>query len=140
MSGAPLEINGVDLTGNAILTAGEASAVLGVHVKTIHRWVKEGRIKGFLTPGGHARVPASTIREILGLSSEEPVTSTDLEDMVGGTEIAAVFGVYPTTPARWAKEGRVRSHMIGGQYRFRISEVMEDLMKHPPKTHPKKDN
>jgi excisionase family DNA binding protein len=35
--------------------AGEACQLLGVHVSTLRQWTDQGRLRAFLTPGGHRR-------------------------------------------------------------------------------------
>lgn len=39
----------------------EAAKFLGVHVLTIYRWVREGKIISIKTRGGHNRIPKSEI-------------------------------------------------------------------------------
>ena len=45
----------------------EASKLLGVTVRTIQRWDKEGKIRCVRTVGGKRRVPESEIKRILGI-------------------------------------------------------------------------
>jgi len=47
-----------------LYTMKEASKLLGVHVKTIQRWDKEGKIRCVRTVGGKRRVPESEIKRI----------------------------------------------------------------------------
>lgn len=39
----------------------EASLVLGVSIKTIQEWTKQGKIKEIRTKGNHRRIPKSEI-------------------------------------------------------------------------------
>lgn len=48
----------------------EASKLLGVTVRTIQRWDKEGKIRCVRTVGGKRRVPESEIKRILGIHEE----------------------------------------------------------------------
>ncbi|RLI99258.1 MAG: hypothetical protein DRP08_07375 [Candidatus Aenigmatarchaeota archaeon] len=43
------------------------SILLGVHIKTIQRWDREGKIKCYRTAGGKRRIPESEIKRILGM-------------------------------------------------------------------------
>jgi len=51
----------------------EASKLLGVTVRTIQRWDKEGKIRCVRTVGGKRRVPESEIKRILGIHEERKV-------------------------------------------------------------------
>jgi putative resolvase len=39
---------------------------LGVSRITVYRWIWEGRIRAYATPGGRYRIPASELRRIRG--------------------------------------------------------------------------
>jgi len=54
-------------------TMKEASKILGVTVKTLQRWDKQGIIKCIRTAGGKRRVPESEIRRILGLTENRKI-------------------------------------------------------------------
>ena len=56
-----------------LYTLKEASKLLGVHVKTIQRWDKEGKIRCVRTVGGKRRVPESEIKRILGIHEERKI-------------------------------------------------------------------
>jgi len=51
----------------------EASKLLGVTVRTIQRWDKQGKIKCVRTVGGKRRVPESEIKRILGIHEERKI-------------------------------------------------------------------
>lgn len=42
-------------TQSDLLTTAEAAERLGVHPKTVAIWAREGRLRAYLTPGGHRR-------------------------------------------------------------------------------------
>lgn len=50
---------------DVLLTPGEAAALLGVHVGTVRRWTREGRLDEVRTPGGHRRIPRSAAERLL---------------------------------------------------------------------------
>ncbi len=47
---------------NGLLTIRQASRLLGVSEVTLRQWTAEGRIKAFITPGGHRRYDETDIR------------------------------------------------------------------------------
>jgi excisionase family DNA binding protein len=49
----------------------EACELLGVHIKTLQKWDREGKIKCVRTIGGKRRVPESEIKRILGIKDKE---------------------------------------------------------------------
>lgn len=56
-----------------LYTMKEASKLLGVHVKTIQKWDREGKINCVRTVGGKRRVPESEIKRILGTHEERKI-------------------------------------------------------------------
>ncbi|MDY7038053.1 MAG: helix-turn-helix domain-containing protein [Thermodesulfobacteriota bacterium] len=49
-----------------LLTIGQASKMLGVSEATLRQWTDEGKIKAFITPGGHRRYAESEVRNLIG--------------------------------------------------------------------------
>jgi excisionase family DNA binding protein len=49
-------------TRDPFLSVGKASEVLGISVATLRHWTDEGRVKAFLTPGGHRRYSEHELR------------------------------------------------------------------------------
>ncbi|AEF96691.1 IS607 family transposase [Methanotorris igneus] len=54
-----------------LYTMKEACELLGIHIKTLQRWDREGKIKCVRTVGGKRRVPESEIKRILGIKDKE---------------------------------------------------------------------
>ncbi|XTP37143.1 excisionase family DNA-binding protein [Mycobacterium sp. TJFP1] len=48
-----------------LLSVGEAAALAGVHVDTIKRWEKAGRIAALRTPVGHRRFRRADVEKLL---------------------------------------------------------------------------
>ena len=48
------------------LSISEASHMLGVSEVTLRQWTDEGKIKAFVTPGGHRRYPMSSLKRFMG--------------------------------------------------------------------------
>lgn len=57
---------GQDRKESTSLTMGQARKMLGVSEATLRRWTDEGKIKAFITPGGHRRYLESEIRSFMG--------------------------------------------------------------------------
>jgi len=51
----------------------EASKLLGVHIRTIQKWDKQGKIRCVRTIGGKRRVPESEIKRILGIHEKRKI-------------------------------------------------------------------
>ena len=49
------------------LTISQASKMLGVSETTLRQWTDEGKIKAFVTPGGHRRYAESEVRDFMGV-------------------------------------------------------------------------
>ena len=47
---------------SALLSIRQASRLLGVSEVTLRQWTSEGRIRAFITPGGHRRYDEAEIR------------------------------------------------------------------------------
>ncbi|OYT26515.1 MAG: IS607 family transposase [Thermofilum sp. ex4484_82] len=56
-----------------LYTMKEASRLLGVHIRTIQKWDKAGKIRCVRTVGGKRRVPESEIKRILGIHEERKI-------------------------------------------------------------------
>jgi len=56
-----------------LYTMKEASKLLGVHIRTIQKWDKAGKIRCVRTIGGKRRVPESEIKRILGIHEDRKI-------------------------------------------------------------------
>jgi len=56
-----------------LYTMREASEILGVHIRTLQKWDKQGKIRCVRTVGGKRRVPESEIKRLLGFHEERRV-------------------------------------------------------------------
>lgn len=50
----------------AFLNIGEASRILGVSEAALRQWTDEGKIKAFVTPGGHRRYSKIELKKFMG--------------------------------------------------------------------------
>ena len=46
-----------------VFTTGEAARILGASVEAVNRWIKEGKLHAYTTPGGHHRIAREDIIE-----------------------------------------------------------------------------
>jgi excisionase family DNA binding protein len=54
------------------LSPSEAADRLGVHAHTLKRWARDGKIRGFRTPGGHWRFRQADLDEFVASRVREP--------------------------------------------------------------------
>jgi excisionase family DNA binding protein len=54
-----------DIDADRLLTSHEVGSLLQVNPSSVNKWVKEGRIQAFRTPGGHRRIRARDLVEFL---------------------------------------------------------------------------
>jgi excisionase family DNA binding protein len=62
-----------------IVTTKQAADMLGVAVSTVQKWVELGKLASWKTPGGHRRIPLSSIQSVLqsnaaGAPAQDAVT------------------------------------------------------------------
>lgn len=62
-----------------LMTSHEAASFIQMNPSTINKWVKEGRIKAFRTPGGHRRITVGDFVDFLQ-AHEMPVPKTLLSE------------------------------------------------------------
>jgi len=65
-----------ELLKQEVLTPQEVASILMVHARTVNRYLKEGKLDGFITNPGSSRprwrVYAESVRKLMKLSGEEP--------------------------------------------------------------------
>lgn len=52
-------------TGRMLMTIGEACQMLGVSEASLRQWTDEGKVKAFVTPGGHRRYSEGELRSLM---------------------------------------------------------------------------
>ncbi|GGA54492.1 hypothetical protein GCM10011507_02210 [Edaphobacter acidisoli] len=59
-----------------MLTPREASRLLGISYPTIKQWILGGKLKTVQTPGGHHRIPESSLKPFLAKDKSKPATES----------------------------------------------------------------
>lgn len=54
----------MDVTQEEWLTTGQAAKIAARDIRTIRRWIDEGRLKARISPGGHRQIALSSLVEI----------------------------------------------------------------------------
>lgn len=68
-----------------LVTIGEASRILGVSEATLRQWTDEGKLKAFITPGGHRRYSRAGLRRF----AASPQRVISIKDLVSELEETA---------------------------------------------------
>lgn len=50
----------------SLISISQASRILGVSEATLRQWTDEGKVKAFVTPGGHRRYSRNELRQFMG--------------------------------------------------------------------------
>jgi excisionase family DNA binding protein len=80
----------------------EAAKRLGVTVPTIQRWLDQGELRGWKTPGGHRRIALSSVQAYIDSRMDHRAAASD------GPDILIIGHARPGTAAR--KHGRSAAH------------------------------
>jgi excisionase family DNA binding protein len=107
-----------------VLTTSGAATLLGVAVSTVQKWVESGLLVSWKTPGGHRRIPASAVRELLHghvtsaaaiARTESPTTEfSAVYDEVARVRAVIASGLLDTPPsARFDRLVRLASQVTG---------------------------
>jgi excisionase family DNA binding protein len=89
------------------MTTGEIARLCGVSLPTVKKWIREGRLQAFRTPGGHYRVREGAFREFAQRMGLEPERG-----LAGGPGGAAAVLVVDDDP--------------------RFLELVTEVLRHPP--------
>lgn len=94
------------------LTVGEAATYLGIANSSFRKWVDNGLLESFVTPGGHRRVTRSALdRFVQGQTPGEAAPSSrvlvidDDQDVLDMLDASLALGGFEVVQARSAAEG-----------------------------------
>jgi excisionase family DNA binding protein len=59
-----------ELDRESSITISEASHILGVSEVALRQWTDEGKVKAFITPGGHRRYSKAALKQFMGSSQK----------------------------------------------------------------------
>ena len=75
------------MSQRTLISISEASQILGISETTLRQWTDEGKIRAFITPGGHRRYSRIEIRQFMGLQQRVH----GIKDLVAELEGAATL-------------------------------------------------
>lgn len=70
------------MTSESLISISEASQILGVNEATLRQWTDEGKLKAFITPGGHRRYSRAELKKLMGAPSK----TLGIKDLVSELE------------------------------------------------------
>lgn len=91
-------------TGQSLLSIGQACKLLGVSEATLRNWTDEGKIKAFVTPGGHRRYVESELKDFIAAQSR----------VFTHKDMVAQMGSEPLHKIQQARERLAETHWYGG--------------------------
>ncbi|MBI2852402.1 MAG: helix-turn-helix domain-containing protein [Chloroflexi bacterium] len=70
-----------------LLSIREASQILGVSEVTLRQWTDEGKIKAFITPGGHRRYSRTELRKLLSSQTKMHGIKDLVSELEGSVDV-----------------------------------------------------
>ena len=97
---------------NLSRTIGEASRILGVSEATLRQWTDKGKVKAFVTPGGHRRYSRAELAKLTG------TRRYGIKKLVQKIEAPQHLQIVPERLARapWYKKLGVKSRRKLGEF------------------------
>jgi excisionase family DNA binding protein len=79
--------NSKNSVSRASLTTGQTASHCQVSTPTLKTWIREGRLRAFKTPGGHARIAVEEFTELLAAGADavltKPLALAEIEAHLG---------------------------------------------------------
>lgn len=106
-----------DLVQESLVSISEASRMLGVSESALRQWTDEGRIKAFITPGGHRRYSRAELKRFVG-SHQKTLGIKDLAVELEDTasvhrELGRTFLENTTWYSRLSEESQKHLTVLG---------------------------
>jgi len=114
---------GVLVVERRLVSIGEASAILGVSEATLRQWSDEGKIKVFVTPGGHRRYAQTELRKIL---DTRKTTHAGIKDLV--SEMAETSEVHAEIDRRFFGE-TAWYHTLNKEAQARLAGLGREMLR-----------
>lgn len=118
----------------SLLTIGQAKMMLGVSEATLRHWTDEGKIKAFITPGGHRRYYESELRQFMG--AQQRVHG--MEDLIAKMEMVPLSEMHLARShfanTEWYRnlndESKARLRELGGSLHHLAIEFIVKKRRH----------
>ena len=105
-------------TGQNLFTIGQARKLLGVSEVTLRHWTDEGKIKTFVTPGGHRRYVESEVRSFIAAQQRVFTKQNLIDEMESEPRHKIQMARERMAEAPWynslSDESKVRLRELGG--------------------------
>ena len=102
----------------SLLTISEASRVLGVSEVTLRQWTDEGKVKAFITPGGHRRYPKDELLKLMGAHQHGIKDMIEKMELTPSLHLQIAQEKFAQTP--WYKKLDIDSRRQLGGYGRKI--------------------
>jgi excisionase family DNA binding protein len=86
-----------------LLSIGDASQMLGVSEAALRTWTDEGKIKAFVTPGGHRRYLKSDLKKFIGTNQKRLGVKSLTEKIEGTAAVHREMGAHILSSSRWGE-------------------------------------
>ncbi len=121
------------MTEEPLVTISEASRVLGVSNATLRQWTDLGRIKAFVTPGGHRRYARADLKKLTS-TQPRPLGVKDLVASLEGTaEAHRQIGRKSFAGTSWYRRLSAASQRQMADQGRRLLHLIESYIQEPSK-------
>lgn len=105
------------MSKRTLISISEASQILGVSEATLRQWTDEGKIRAFITPGGHRRYSRVEIRQFMGLQQRVHGIKDLVAELEGAVTLHHDIALANFTNTSWygrlSKESQERLAQFG---------------------------
>lgn len=102
------------MTSDPLISISEASQMLGVSEVALRQWTDEGKIKAFITPGGHRRYSRSELKKLMTTQSKTLGIKDLVSKLEGSVELHREI-------SREAVEHDLRSHKLSEESHVKLA-------------------
>jgi excisionase family DNA binding protein len=104
-----------------LISISEASHALGVNEATLRQWTDEGKIKAFITPGGHRRYSTADLKNLMA----SPTKTHGIKDLV--TELEDTTQIHRDIARSFLKNTSWYDN-LDAAYQLRLAELGRNLL------------